>query len=264
MPREFGRVLRAALRPQHYASLFNSRIYVDWLQFFARRYVLGIGAYPYLCRVRTPTGIVSLTLHCPEDCFTVNEIFGLHCYRASEQRIFVDFGANIGVSAAYFLSRNPDAYVHCFEPLPENIEKLRRNLAPFAGRYSVREVAVADFDGEISFRVEHTGRYSGIDNARGELRRFRCVDANGALKDILQQHGRVDLLKVDVEGAETLFMPKLDERTLESIDVICIEGKEVLHSPKFRLSRSISGVLRYTRVPAGPEGVSDVREREIA
>src|SRR5690606_9112251 len=111
---------------QHYASLVNSHIYLDWREFFVQRYVLGRGTYPFLCRVRTPMGIVAMTLHCPEDCFTVNEIFALHCYHADAQRVFVDFGANIGISAAYFLSRNPQAYVYCFEPLPENVEKLKQ------------------------------------------------------------------------------------------------------------------------------------------
>jgi FkbM family methyltransferase len=264
MAREFTRVLKAVLQPQHYVSLLNSHIYVDWMQFFGRRYVLGTGTYPYQCRVRAPTGIVSLTVYCPEDCFTVNEIFGLHCYRADAQRIFVDFGANIGISAAYFLSRNSDAYVHCFEPLPENSEKLRRNLAAFDGRFSLREVAVADFDGELSFRVERTGRYSGIDNLNGELRHFPCVDANAVLGDILQQHGRIDFLKIDVEGAEALFVPKLDPRILECVDVVCIEGKDVLDSSRFELTKSVSGVLRYSRLADRCERTSEARPRTVA
>ena len=234
------------MRPQHYLSVAGSFIYPEWREFFVRRYVFGKGPYPYVCRVRTPTGTTSLTLYCPEDCYTVQEIFGLHCYRAKHELVFVDFGANIGVSAAYFLSRNRDAFVYCFEPLPENVERLRRNLAPFEGRYRIEEVAVADYDGEIEFRVERTGRYSGIENQQGDLRRFPCVDANRVLTSILRTHGRIDLLKVDVEGAETLFLPRLEPQVLEKLTVVCVEGRDVLTSPRFRRSKSVSGVLRYT------------------
>jgi FkbM family methyltransferase len=249
MPRELGRILGAAFRPQHYLSVWNSSIYLDWSDFFVRRYVLGRGDYPCVCRIRTPSGAVSLTLYCPEDCYTVQEVFGLHCYRAKHERVFVDFGANIGVSAAYFLSRNPEAFVYCFEPLPENVERLRRNLAPYDGRYKIEEVAVADYDGEIEFRVERTGRYSGIENRTGDLRRFPCVNANRVLTSILRAHGQIDLLKVDVEGAETMFLPSLEPEVLEKVTVLCVEGKDVLVSPRFSRSRSVSGVLRYTSRP---------------
>lgn len=253
MARQLTRVLKAAFRPQHYVSLCGSHVYVDWREFFVRRYVLQRGAYPYACRVRTPIGTVAVTLHCPEDAFTVQEIFGLHCYRADQQRICVDFGANIGVSAAYFLSRNRASFVYCFEPLEENVRKLETNLAPFAGRFSLCAVAIADFDGEIRFRVEPTGRYSGIDNEIGQWRVVPCVSAERVLREIIRAHGRIDLLKVDVEGAERLFMPKLSDEVLDSIQVICIEGAHVLRSPKFSRSTSISGVLRYTRAARAAE-----------
>jgi FkbM family methyltransferase len=246
MARDIKRKLAAVLRPQHYLSVYNSWIYLDWREFFVRRYVLGLGDYPYVCRIRTPTGTVALTLYCPEDCYTVQEIFGLHCYRAEREQVFVDFGANIGVSAAYFLSRNPGAFVYCFEPLAENVEKLEANLAPFRGRFFIERVAVADRDGEIEFLVERTGRYSGVDNQSGELRRFDCVDANRVLASILEAHGRIDLLKVDVECAEALFLPRLEPRVVEKLGVVCVEGKDVLASPAFRKSTTISGVLRYT------------------
>ncbi len=250
MARELTRVLGGIFKPQHYASLLRSHVYVDWKESFLKRYVLQRGTYPYVCRVRTPMGIVSLELHCPEDAFTVQEVFGLDCYRANHERVIVDFGANIGISAAYFLSRHPEARVHCFEPLHSNAAKLRHNLSPFAGRFTLAEVAVADFDGELSFLVEPTGRYSGIDNTRGEEQRVPCVNANRVLQEIIRTHGRIDLLKVDVEGAEAMFMPKLTPQILEKIGLIYLEGRDAFRNPQFAASKSISGVLRYSRVSA--------------
>lgn len=251
MARQLSRIMKAGFRVQHYASLWGSHVFEDWSEFFLRRYVLQRGAYPYTCRIRTPTGIVALTLHCPEDSFTVQEIFGLQCYRADQEKVFVDFGSNIGISAAYFLSRNTNSYVYCFEPLGENVQKLKANLVPFSGRFSLQDIAVADFDGEISFRAEPTGRYSGIDNQEGEWRTVQCVSADRILREVIRRHERIDFLKVDVEGAERMFMPKLLDDVLGAIEVICVEGGDVLSSPKFARAKSISGVWRYTRLRRG-------------
>ena len=102
------------------------------------------------------------------------------------------------------------------------------------------------------FEASATGCYSGIDNRNGDLRRFQCVDATRILTEVLKTHGRIDvLLKVDVEAAEALSLPKLPPEVLQGVGVVCVEGKEVLNSPGFHLSRSISGVLRYTYLPDG-------------
>jgi FkbM family methyltransferase len=248
--RSISRNVAAVLKPQHYVSLARSHIYTQWRDFFIDRYVLGKGEYPYACRIRTPLGPVELTLYQHEDCFTVQEIFGLECYKAVRARVVVDFGANIGVSAAYFLTRNADAQVYCFEPLPQNIGRLRQNLAPFAGRWHLTEAAVARESGSISFHVEPTGRYSGIECSEGELCQFPCVSAEQALEEIISRHGRIDVLKIDIEGAEALFMSSLPERVLSKIDRIYIEGRDKFALPGFRFSVTVSGVHCYSAVAA--------------
>ncbi|MBM0106167.1 FkbM family methyltransferase [Steroidobacter sp. S1-65] len=244
--RSITRILGAVTKPQHYVSLANSHIYGDWREFFVKRYVLGRGDYPYSCRIRTPTGPVALTLYQHEDCFTVQEIFGLECYRADDARVVVDFGANIGVSAAYFLTRRADARVYCFEPLATNIERFRRNLAAFDGRWTLTEAAVAADAGTISFHVEPTGRYSGVECQDGELRQFPCVSAEAVLSDVIDRHGTIDLLKIDIEGAEALFMRALSPRVLANIRRIYIEGQQTFALQGFQLSLTVSGVHCYS------------------
>lgn len=248
--RSTGRMMSAVLKPQHYVSIARSHIYPQWRGFFVDRYVFGRGGYPYTCRVRTPTGEVALELYQHEDCFTVQEIFGLECYRADrDAAVVVDFGANIGISAAYFLSRNAGAQVYCYEPLPTNIERLRRNLRPFAGRWQLVEAAVAGEAGTISFHVEPTGRYSGIECQDGQLSQFPCVSAASVLSEIIERHGRIDMLKIDIEGAETLFMSTLPAQVLGKIRRIYIEGQHRFDLPGFEFSTTVSGVHRYSAAP---------------
>ena len=129
----------------------------------ARRYLTGKGQYPYKCRVRTPTGVVTPELFSSHDMSTVNEIFCREDYRApASLTVAVDLGANIGISGLYFLTRNKTSRVYLFEPDPKNVARLRDNLAGYESRYRLEEVAVAARDGEATFGVESTGRYGTL------------------------------------------------------------------------------------------------------
>ncbi len=76
----------------------------------------------------------------------------------TDVKIVVDVGANIGISALFFLTRNPICHVYCYEPNPINVERLRRNLSPYASRFSIEEIAIWTHDGEVPFMTEPTGR----------------------------------------------------------------------------------------------------------
>jgi hypothetical protein len=80
------------------------------------------------------------------------------------------------------------------------VERLRRTLSGFEGRYRVEEVAVAVESGTGRFRVEDTGRYGRLDpSADMEV---ETVGIGEALRSIAAQKGPIDLLKIDTEGSE--------------------------------------------------------------
>ena len=112
-----------------------------------RRYVDSRGDYPWTLVVRTPVGRVPLTLTHPHDVRTVNEVFFRRDYGTGRPAVVVDIGANIGISAAYFLSRSPDSRVYCWEPVPQNLAALERNTARFGRRVVVSPNAVAPVAG---------------------------------------------------------------------------------------------------------------------
>jgi FkbM family methyltransferase len=159
--------------------------------------------------VKSPLGTLALTVYSYYDVQTVNEIFCRDDYYASREEVFVDFGANIGIAAAYFLSRNPRSIAYLFEPVPFNLERLRANLAPFEGRYMLEDAAVCDHTGTVQFNWEHTGRYGGIGVPHGNRTEVRSVDSNEALERIATRHGAIDVLKIDVEGLEPALIQRL-------------------------------------------------------
>jgi FkbM family methyltransferase len=197
----------APFRLRNYRAAFHtltsSRRPVDAL----RRYVLGAGDYPWRERLRTPTGAVELVVPHPHDVRTVNEVFHRRDYGSGRPQVVVDIGGNIGVSAAYFLSRSPSSRVHVWEPVPHNLQTLRQNVAAFGDRCVVHEAALAPQAGLATFLIDPVGRYSGLaeyqDGACGKVPvEVECEAVADALRAVLEHEGRIDLVKVDTEGSE--------------------------------------------------------------
>jgi FkbM family methyltransferase len=197
------------------------------------RYYLKRGSYPYKIGLRTPIGAIDLELYSREDLVTIYEVFFRKDYRVpSDARLVVDFGSNIGISAAYFLTRNTRLKVHAYEPVPANISRAKRNLAPFADRVELVECAVGTKDGCVSFGVESSGRYGGIalpgevDVKRRALEAYievPCRRGEDELRRILQDNPRIDALKIDVEGMEIPLLRSLSIAVLERISCIMAE-----------------------------------------
>src|SRR5262245_917624 len=96
----------------------------------AWRYLSGRGDYPWRCAVRTPLGVVAPRTYSHHDVVTVTEVFCRHDYESPDDvRVVVDVGSNIGISALYFLTRNPHVRCHLYEPVGRNVARLRENLA---------------------------------------------------------------------------------------------------------------------------------------
>lgn len=171
------------------------------------RYVRGAGAFPWRATLRTPTGPLTLLVPHPHDVRTVNEVFCRRDYGSASARVVVDIGGNIGVSAAYFLTRRADARVHVWEPVGANLRVLRENLAAFGDRCTVHPTAVAPVAGTATLLVEPVGRYSGlaqyITSAEGKTPvQVRCEAVGDILRAVVDLEGRIDLVKVDTEGSE--------------------------------------------------------------
>lgn len=224
--RSIKAVWKALFNPGNYAGLAKLFLNCSNPIDFLARYLRNSGDYPATFRIRTPVGPVSLTAYGPDDLLTINEIFfrGDYCDDRGSTAV-VDFGSNIGISAVYFLSRNREAFVHCFEPVEQNVERLRKHLGQFEGRFEIQEVAVAESDGMVEFGWEPTGRYGGIGRSGVKTIKVPARDSNAVLSDIVDRHGRIDLLKIDIEGLEEAIVDRLPEDLASKIGLILAEGR---------------------------------------
>jgi len=222
--RDIGNIGKALGERRHYHAALNMvRLYKEPAQMF-RRYLTARGDYPFACQVKTPSGWLDVQLFTPHDVLTVNEIFCREDYRAEpEDKIVVDFGSNIGISAAYFLSRGPNVQAYLFEPLPANIERLQTNLARFRDRYTLEQVAVGPADGEVEFGWEETGRYGGVGAATGRTITVKSRNSTTVLEEVIARHGQIDVLKIDIEGLEDAVVTGIPQSLARHIRKIFIE-----------------------------------------
>ncbi|HEY2652954.1 MAG TPA: FkbM family methyltransferase [Solirubrobacteraceae bacterium] len=126
--------------------------------------------------------------------------------------VIVDLGAHIGLAALRLLAANPSAHVIAVEPDPFLIDQLRANVSGLP--VTVVHAAISDRSGErILYR-------SDLFSWANSLERIMPVQVPVSVKAVTLDElldacscSHVDLLKVDIEGAEwDLFSRGLPSR----------------------------------------------------
>lgn len=247
-----SRVVRAGLDRRNFLSVVRARsVYVDPLRDFLGGYVMQRGSYPRFVETKTPIGRSRIELGNPLDAFTVNEVFCWEIYAlGSSPSVIVDFGSNIGVSEAYFLTRNAANVVYGFEPVPRLFEQLTKNTAVFGDRAVNQAVAVDVNAGTAEMGIESSGRYGGLGLVKESQIIVPTLAANDVLREVLERCRRIDLLKIDIEGVEERVLNSIDQATLARVHLIYVEaGDDDRLMPdalreQFTLS-SHRGICRY-------------------
>ena len=246
----------ALFKRPFYVAFFNIFRFFEGSLEILIRYVFETGSYPAKFVVKTPLGLQKVSVFSHHDLITFVECFGKMDYAAPEDvSLVVDFGSNIGISALYFLTRNPNVKVYLFEPVPRNVERLKKNLKGFEARYEIKEWAIGTKEGRANFASEKTGRYGGlIKGGPSYLSRYpsemrvevEVRSANKVLKEILSRHDSVDILKIDVEGVEVEILSQFETDILDRINRIYVEVATDQEVPGF-LSERYGDVIRYYR-----------------
>lgn len=156
--------------------------------------------------------------------------------------LVLDLGANVGYSAAYFLSLFPKARIVAVEPDERNLEICKANLLPYGNRVLLLHGAAWSRPTTLRLvrGVFADGRdwATQVEESIGEDGRSVGVQAwdVGSLID-MGGGGTVDLLKVDIERAELAVFGEAAGSWLPRVRNICIE----LHGKD-----SGSGIFRRT------------------
>ncbi|MBB1285673.1 FkbM family methyltransferase [Flavisolibacter sp. BT320] len=152
---------------------------------------------------------------------TYREIFEREIYRFTTDRsspVIVDCGANIGLSVLYYKQLFPAAHILAFEPDENNFQLLSKNIAANKlVNVTLRKEAIWNKSGKISFSAnESEASHISNDESAGNL-----VDSV-RLKDVLETKEKIDLLKIDIEGAEWEVMQDCAQ-SLQSVKNLFLE-----------------------------------------
>jgi FkbM family methyltransferase len=149
-------------------------------------------------------------------------------YRPRFGDTVIDLGANIGGFALYILHRTPGVNVHCFEPGVDTRRRLEQNLLNNRLDTWVRvyPVGVSDVAKKM---VLHGHRFAGSrstlsappEGNNGYSESIECVSLAEAV--LMTRVDHVDLLKIDVEGAEVDILTEQDQGTWSKIQRVVLE-----------------------------------------
>jgi FkbM family methyltransferase len=164
------------------------------------------------------------------DVSTYEQVFVNFDYAFEVQQApvcIVDAGANIGLASIYFANRFPSARIIAIEPEQSNYELLKDNLAPYP-QVTTLQAALWHRNKEVRLVDPGLGNWGfmtegGEDDQPGSHQTRHTVKAV-TMDWILNAFGldRIDILKVDIEGAEkevfadtTVWIDRVDAIIIE-------------------------------------------------
>jgi len=131
----------------------------------------------------------------------------------SSPRLILDIGANIGAFALRAHNQWPNAWILCYEPMPPNLDQLKKNISPdygivfpyaICGTSGVREIYIGDM-------FVTSGFVKGPRQTSQKMA-VQCL----AAADLPV----ADLVKIDTEGSEVEILRGLN---LSTTSIIMLE-----------------------------------------
>jgi FkbM family methyltransferase len=130
----------------------------------------------------------------------------------SPPRRILDAGANIGLAAVFFANKFPESEIVAIEPDESNFLLLRENARPYSNIYPIKGALWGE-DGELLLIDPGDGHhgFQTVDRrcspvlSRGHVTSFTVETVMECMNWV-----RVDLLKLDIEGAEKEVLEACD------------------------------------------------------
>ncbi len=190
------------------------------------------------------------------DIFILYEVLAFESYKVPEQlidpatvRTLIDCGANIGITALFLADRYPAARIICVEPDPRNFELLERNTR--AEPRIVRVQAALAGPGQGKAYLTQDAPAWGNKLAQSPEERSAIEVESFTIDEICERFeiDCIDLLKVDIEGAEEGVFAK--PQFLSKVRFVAIE----LHQP-YNLERFRKDLepMRFQALPPSANG----------
>lgn len=166
------------------------------------------------------------------DIAVYQQVFGLGEYNTrhlpEQVSVIVDLGANVGLASLFFATRYPNAHIIAVEPDPGNFALLAQNLTQIKHMALSLQAAIWSEDRDLQIKTK-----DDLGNPLHDwgIQVFASEDGQAnatkgwSMKKILQEFDlkKIDILKIDIEGAEKELFEADDMAWLDAVDMILIE-----------------------------------------
>src|SRR6476620_6692815 len=160
-----------------------------------------------------------------KDKETFREIFNSSIYDLDlpvDPKFIVDAGSNTGFASLFFKMKYPKAKIICLEIESENVNMIRKNLAGFK---DVEIIEKGLFNRKSFFNIEDpfnaTNSFVLKEVAPGEKYVIESITIDEIMAE--SKIHTIDILKIDIEGAEKDLFEKNYESWLPKVKVIMVE-----------------------------------------
>lgn len=220
--RSFKNILAGLVQKYHWIgvlrawSIYNSPV--------REIYCYAIKGQTKLSEIKLKNGL-KIKVGEPGDIITIHEIFCRNDYPVTgREKVILDLGANIGVSALFFLSECENAKILSFEPDPRNFQLFEKNTSKFEARVKLVKAAVVPaYEDYVEFTQFSSSRYGGVGVEGGEKIRVPAKNINKILSQVIDEFGSIDILKIDIESLEIETMNSIEKKYFKYITKIYIE-----------------------------------------
>ena len=167
-------------------------------------------------------GIRIKTSSNPHDVITFILVFCRQDYGSIKKDSFIiDVGANIGLFSLYS-AMNGASHVEAFEPCEETFEVLKENIEynNFSSQIILHNLAVTDVSNSEVFIPKKSSPYNKTyQEPQKEMNKVKTIN----LEDFFSSVNKIDLIKVDCEGAEFKIFSSLSANFIDKIHEIRME-----------------------------------------
>ena len=139
-----------------------------------------------------------------------------------EMAFIIDAGANIGLTSAYLANRFPNAKIVALEVDRENFELLAANVRPYP---NITPLLKGLWKRRANLIIDNPEEYSWAFTVSEVAEQGTSTIDGVGVADLLREFGwqRVDLLKMDIEGAELEVLSHGTEEWLDRVTVLAVE-----------------------------------------
>jgi FkbM family methyltransferase len=148
-------------------------------------------------------------------------------------KVIIDAGANIGLVSIYFANKYPESKIVAIEPEESNFKLLKINVGPYTNIIPL-QAALWCKNEEISLVDPGLGKWAFMTEEDGNKEHHGnfCHHIQGKTVDrIMRDYDlqRIDILKIDIEGAEREVFSDASS-WIEKVDGVIIELHEKMKS----------------------------------